>query len=191
MHIQNNSSIYCDFKADSCCTKTRVRLGHSIVRLSVPADNICMSSVLPHKQSNHSCFYNLITSVIWPRPHCPTLVMEVPAERREQEELELDICGPESQRGPNQDTVQLNTDPSTLTDPVQLRIKQLLNRRLFLLELQCFRKTTHSNGSSAPGECESPRLPCSFSRKAERFSAFQNLMLTFQLWKKYFLVSWK
>lgn len=93
--------------------------------------------------------------------------MEAPAGRREQE-LELDVCGPEAQCGSNQETVQLNTDPSTLMDPIQLRIKQLRNRRFFLLEMQCFWKTTCDDGSAASGECESPGLLCGFSLKAKR-----------------------
>lgn len=86
--------------------------------------------------------------------------MEAPAERRELEVFELDICGPETQRGPNRDADQVNADPSTLTDPIQLRIKQLLNRRHFLLEMQRFRRKTHGDGGRAAGECESPRLLC-------------------------------
>lgn len=93
--------------------------------------------------------------------------MEAPAGRRERE-LELDLCGPEAQCGSNQETVQLNTDPSTLTDPIQLRIKQLRNRRFFLQEMQCFWKTTCDDGSAASGECESPGLLCGFSLKAKR-----------------------
>lgn len=90
--------------------------------------------------------------------------MEAPAERRVQE-LELDDCGPQAQCGSNQETVQPNTNPSTLSD---LRIKQLLNRRFFLQEMQNFWKTTNGDGGGAPGECESPGLLCGFSLKAER-----------------------
>lgn len=132
--------------------------------------------------------FNLIISGIWPRPQCPTPTMELAAETGERGELEVDTCGLESQCGSNQDTVGLNTEPLALMEPIQLRIKQLLNRRLFLLEMLCFWKTTHGDGSRASGECESPRLLWGFSFKSKRLSAFKDVMLTFQLWKRKILL---
>lgn len=77
--------------------------------------------------------------------------MKATAEREQQ-----DSRGPEAEPGSDRGTPQLEDEPPTPTDAVQLRIQQLHNRRLFLLEAQGFRKTAEDGRTSR--EREPPRL---------------------------------
>lgn len=73
--------------------------------------------------------------------------MKATAEQEQQ-----DSRGPEAEPGSDQGTAQLEDDPPTPTDAVQRRIRQLRNRRLFLLEMQGFRKTADDGTTSAERE---------------------------------------
>lgn len=114
---------------------------------------ICSNTPCTHRHTNRqhrSC--SLISPSAQETKTCCSITAPTRSMRATAEQEQQDSRGPEAKPGSNQGTPRLEDDPPTPTDAVQLRIRRLRNRRLFLLETQGFRKTADDGGTAGEGE---------------------------------------